>query len=79
MAKILSIFLFIYEKNQHPLDQSVSFPFLSDPNFLRDSIPLVKKYCHVDNLESYGLWTLASSVKGRSWFLAIWLVEIDGL
>ena len=41
------------------------FPFLSNPNFLRESIALVKKYCHVGILENNGLWTLAFSVKGR--------------
>jgi hypothetical protein len=40
-------------------------PFMSDPNFLRGFIALIKKnspFLHI--LESNGLWTLASSVKG---------------
>jgi hypothetical protein len=41
------------------------FPFLSDPNVLREFIALVKQYCHVGILENDDLWTLASSVKGR--------------
>jgi hypothetical protein len=41
------------------------FPFPSDPNFLRESVAFVKKYCHVGILENDNLWTLASSVKGQ--------------
>jgi hypothetical protein len=41
------------------------FPFSYDPYFLREFVAFVKKYCHVGILNYDGLWTLASSVKGR--------------
>jgi hypothetical protein len=38
---------------------------MSDPNFLEESVTLVKMYYHVGISESDGLWTLAFSVKGE--------------
>jgi hypothetical protein len=41
---------------------------------------LVRKCCHVGILKGDDLWTLVGRVeRPNSWFLAIRLVEIDGL
>ena len=51
---------------------------MSDPNFLREHVTLVKNYCHVGILESDGLWTMASSVQGREAELLVSCNSISG-
>ena len=63
-VKILLVFKKNYGKKSTTSRPKFGIPFMSDPNFLRGFIALIKKIRYVDILESNSLWTLASSVKG---------------
>jgi hypothetical protein len=56
---------FFNEKNRHPLNHSLGFHSCPTQTSFESLSSWSKKYCHVGILESNGLWTLASSVKGR--------------
>ena len=53
------------KRNRRPLDHSLGFHSLPTQTSSREAVTLVKEFCHVNILEVHGLWTLASSVKGR--------------
>jgi hypothetical protein len=53
MVETLSMFINKnYEKELTATQSYLGFPILSSPNFLRESVTLVKEYCHVGILES---------------------------
>ena len=65
VQNLVNFLFFLKKKKLTPSRPRVGFPFLPDPNFLRKSVTLIRKYYHVSISVSTTFGPLASTAKGQ--------------